>query len=91
MSAPTDYYTEDKEKALGSVEVEVVYAEVAPDRAIASRFGILGPLLSRLFASGIEARGVERVPESHRESKNVWNKCVFCVVLVCLGPEPSIM
>lgn len=77
MSAPTDYDTEDKEKALSSVEVEVVYAELAPDRVIASRFGILGPLLSRLFASGIEARGVERVPESQRVSKNVWNNLLM--------------
>jgi hypothetical protein len=86
MSAPPDYYTEDKEKALGSVEDEVVYvAEAAPDRVIASRFGTLGPLLSRLFASGVEARGVERVPESQRVSKNVWNKCVCCVALICLS------
>lgn len=76
MSAPTDYHTEDKEKALGSVE-EVVYAEAAPDRVIASRFGTLGPLLSKLFASGVEARGVERVPESQRESKNAWNNLLM--------------
>ncbi|KAG1840269.1 permease for cytosine/purines, uracil, thiamine, allantoin-domain-containing protein [Suillus subalutaceus] len=77
MSAPPDYYTEDKEKALSSVEDEVVYAEVAPDRVIASRFGTLGPLLSRLFASGVEARGVERVPENQRESKNAWNNLLM--------------
>jgi hypothetical protein len=87
MSAAPDYYTdsEDKEKALGSVEDEVLYAEAAPDRVIANRFGILGPLLSRLFASGVEARGIERVPENQRESKNAWNKCVCRVVLVCLS------
>ncbi|KAG1736972.1 permease for cytosine/purines, uracil, thiamine, allantoin-domain-containing protein [Suillus lakei] len=77
MSAPPDYYTEDKEKALGSVEDEAVCAEAAPDRVIASRFGILGPLLSRLFASGVEARGVERVPENQRESKNAWNNLLM--------------
>lgn len=77
MSAPPDYYTEDKEKALDSVEDEVVYAEAAPDRVIASRFGVLGPLLSRLFASGVEARGVERVPENQRESKNALNNLLM--------------
>ncbi|KAG1813913.1 cytosine-purine permease [Suillus subaureus] len=79
MSAPPDYSTdsEDKEKALSSVEDEVAYAEAAPDRVIASRFGILGPLLSKLFASGVEARGVERVPENQRESKNAWNNLLM--------------
>lgn len=77
MSAPPDCYTEDKEKALDSVEDEVVYAEAAPDRVIASRFGVLGPLLSRLFASGVEARGVERVPENQRESKNALNNLLM--------------
>lgn len=50
--------------------------EAAPDRLIARRFGWLGPYLSRLFASGVEARGVERVPENQRVSKNAWNKCI---------------
>lgn len=77
MSAPLDYDTEDKEKALGSVEDDVMYAEAAPDQVIASRFGRLGPLLSRLFASGVEARGVERVPENQRESKNAWNNLLM--------------
>lgn len=77
MSAAPDYYTEDKEKAFSSVEDEVAYAEAAPDRVIASRFGTLGPLLSRLFASGVEARGVERVPENQRESKNAWNNLLM--------------
>lgn len=79
MSAAPDYYadSEDKEKALDSVEDEVLYAEAAPDRVIASRFGILGPLLSRLFASGVEARGIERVPENQRESKNAWNNLLM--------------
>lgn len=89
MSASPDYYTEDKENALGSIEDglhRVAYAEAAPDRVIASRFGVLGPLLSRLFAIGVEARGIERVPEDQRESKNAWNKCVRYVALVlCLS------
>lgn len=51
--------------------------EAAPDRVIARRFGRLAPILLRLFASGVEARGVERVPENQRVSKNAWDKCVF--------------
>lgn len=89
MPASPDYYTEDKENAFGSIEDglhRVAYAEAAPDRVIASRFGVLGPLLSRLFAIGVEARGIERVPEDQRESKNAWNKCVRYVALVlCLS------
>lgn len=80
MSASPDYYTEDKEKAFGSIEDElhrVAYAEEAPDRVIASRFGVLGPLLSRLFAIGVEARGIERIPEDQRESKNAWNNLLM--------------
>ena len=78
MSASSDY-PEDKEKALGSVEDadQIQHAvEAAPDRVIAHRFGALGPFLSKLFAIGVEARGIERVPEDQRESKNAWNKCV---------------
>ncbi|KAG2116392.1 permease for cytosine/purines, uracil, thiamine, allantoin-domain-containing protein [Suillus clintonianus] len=51
--------------------------EAAPDRVIVRRFGKLGPLLSRLFASGVEARGVERVPENQRELKNAWNNILM--------------
>ncbi|EGN94940.1 hypothetical protein SERLA73DRAFT_113651 [Serpula lacrymans var. lacrymans S7.3] len=51
--------------------------EVAPDRVIAGRFGVLGPFLSKLFASGVEARGVERVPEDQREAKNIWNNLLM--------------
>ena len=36
----------------------------------------MGGLLSKLFASGVEARGVECVPEDQRETKNTWNKYV---------------
>ncbi|KII93075.1 hypothetical protein PLICRDRAFT_101790 [Plicaturopsis crispa FD-325 SS-3] len=51
--------------------------EAAPDVVIAHRFGALGPWLSKLFASGVEARGVERVPESERETKNTWNNLLM--------------
>lgn len=78
MSASPDY-PGDQEKALGSIKDAddvVSSVETVPDRMIARRFGVLGPLLSKLYASGVEARGIERVPEDQRESKNAMNKCV---------------
>jgi len=77
MSTFQDYYPEDEEKSISYEGAEVVReVEAAPDRVIARRFGRLAPILSRLFDSGVEARGVERVPENQRESTNAWNKCV---------------
>jgi hypothetical protein len=78
MSASPGHYPEDEEKSVAGLEdAQTLYAiEAAPDRVIARRFGKLGPFISRLFASGVEARGVERVPENQRESQNAWNKYV---------------
>ncbi|EIW87465.1 cytosine-purine permease [Coniophora puteana RWD-64-598 SS2] len=56
---------------------EVRSAEVAPENTIARRFGALGPILTKLFNSGVEARGVERVPEDQRETKNAWNNLLM--------------
>ncbi|KAF9235053.1 permease for cytosine/purines, uracil, thiamine, allantoin-domain-containing protein [Melanogaster broomeanus] len=76
MSGSQEYY--DKEKGLPSVDTQTVdEADVAPDQVIAKRFGALGPFLSKLFASGVEARGVERVPENQRETKNAWNNLLM--------------
>lgn len=70
----SESYCEDKEKGLAT-DVGVSDAERTPDQAIVTRFGSkFGPLLARLFARGVEARGVERVPEDQRETKNAWNK-----------------
>jgi len=70
----SESYYEDKEKAV-AVDEAISDAERAPDQAIATRFGTkIGPVLAKLFASGVEARGVERVPEDQREGKNAWNK-----------------
>jgi hypothetical protein len=79
MSTSPDYSLDDQEKAVYSYEDAEVAREIdaAPDLVMARRFGRLGLFLSRLFASGIESHGVERVPENQRESKNAWNKCVF--------------
>ena len=64
----------DKEKGSTVHDLPVHNAEVAPDDVLIKRYGRLGPLLSKLFASGVEARGVERVPEDQRDTKNMWNK-----------------
>lgn len=49
-------------------------AERAPEAVIVKRYGRFGPILERMFAHGVEARGVERVPEDERSSKNMYNK-----------------
>lgn len=78
MSHSPEHSFEDKEKGAFEQDVEVQHrvAEEAPDNVIVSRFGFMGGFLSKLFASGVEARGVERVPEDQRETKNTWNKYV---------------
>jgi hypothetical protein len=86
----TSYTSDDKEKS--SVEHDVV--DAAPDDAVIAdrfaRYGKLGPVMQRIFASGVEARGVERVPENEREPKHMWNKCVWSTVVLrpcrCLRP-----
>ena len=77
MSKDSSRQFYDREKAVDAVDTEVYAVEDVPDRVIAKRFGAFGPLISILFDSGVEARGVERVPEHQRETKNSWNKSVF--------------
>lgn len=51
--------------------------EEDPEKAYIARFaryGVLGVLIGKLFASGVEARGVERVPEDQRSPRKMWNK-----------------
>lgn len=56
--------------------------EERPETYYVERYGArFGLLLGKLFASGVEARGVERVPEDQRTMKNAWNKCVSFVVV----------
>ena len=76
MSKDSSRGSYDKEKGVESGDPEVYAVEDAPDQVIAKRFGVLGPFLSKLFKSGVEARGVERVPEDQRETKHSWNKSV---------------
>ena len=79
----TSHDADKAEKALPQSQVHDVpvvekskFEEENPEEAIATRFGAFGPFLARLFANGVEARGVERVPEDQRETKNMWNKFV---------------
>ena len=70
----------DKEKDYGDderhVQVNQVYAEEHPDAYYVEKYGALGPAFQKLFSNGVEARGVQRVPEDERDPKNMWNKCV---------------
>ncbi len=81
---PSEYTHTEKEKQLsvesstkGSIDDEVSQTDAEPSRALVSRFGPLGPFLAKLFELGVEARGVERVPENQRDSTYFWNKCVL--------------
>lgn len=55
-----------------SIGEETTDAE--PSHAIVARFGALGPFLAKLFELGVEARGVERIPENKRDATYFWNK-----------------
>ena len=74
MSALDSDLSHNKEESHVTDSLAVASSEAAPEAALLRRYGRLGPLLSRLFANGVEARGVERVPEDQRETKNMWNK-----------------
>lgn len=78
----SQYDIEDKEKggyeSSSPEEFQSIHlAEKDPDSALINRFGSLGPFLSKVFASGVEARGVERVPEDQREGKHAWNNLLM--------------
>lgn len=77
--------SDDKEKGYDHEVGQVVNA---PDDAVIvnrfARYGKLGSILQKVFASGVEARGVERVPENEREYKNMWNKYVLCSDVQCI-------
>ncbi|KAK0457488.1 cytosine-purine permease [Desarmillaria tabescens] len=63
------------EKQLSSAIVSSEVARV--DGVIIERSGIFGPLLSKLFESGVEGRGVERVLEDERDGTRTWNIFFF--------------
>jgi hypothetical protein len=75
-SDPSSYQYDDKELESGThvQTARVTEAEEDPSKVYIERFGIFGSFLSKLFASGVEARGIERVPEDQREHRRIWNK-----------------
>jgi NCS1 nucleoside transporter family len=60
----------DEEAPHSKVEVDELED---PSKAIVARFGFFGPFLAKLFDLGVEARGVERVPENMRTGVFIWN------------------
>lgn len=70
-------FEDDKENVLVDSAAVSGLPERSPETAIVKRYGRFGPILERIFASGVEARGVERVPEDERSMKNMYNKCVL--------------
>ncbi|PIL31536.1 transporter [Ganoderma sinense ZZ0214-1] len=77
MSTLGSDISNDKEKGGVFQGLTLPVYEGATEKVIVKRYGRLGPLLSKLFASGVEARGVERVPEDERETKNMWNNLLM--------------
>ncbi|KAJ3552669.1 hypothetical protein NM688_g4029 [Phlebia brevispora] len=83
--APPSYSSDDKEKGyVPDVEVD----QTAPDDSVIvdrfARYGKLGAVIKFIFASGVEARGVERVPEDERETKNMWNNLLMWWSVNCV-------
>ena len=79
MANSSSSFSEDKEKYVEGVPPsagvnEVKVKEEQPESYYVQKYGALGPVLQKLFASGVEARGVERVPEDQRSTRNMWNK-----------------
>jgi hypothetical protein len=79
MSSEADY----EKGSVGKNETHLVTEEHAPDAAIVGRFGAFGDkVLGPLFKAGVEARGVERVPENERSEANMWNNLLMWFVSV---------
>ncbi|KAG8876572.1 hypothetical protein FRB98_007241 [Tulasnella sp. 332] len=70
---------DEKEKGYTTHTSSAPYIEeITPDAAIVQRFGNFGGgFMGKIFAAGVEARGVERVPENDRENKNSWNNLLM--------------
>ncbi|KAG2181940.1 hypothetical protein INT43_006865 [Umbelopsis isabellina] len=66
----------ENEKTLDD-DYETVPVEREPDQMLAARHTFLGGLYRRLFSMGVEARGVERVPEDDRSPKNAINNLLM--------------
>lgn len=68
-------FSDEKEQGFAQEAIaEPDVAERNPEAVIVKRYGRFGFILERMFAHGVEARGVERVPEDERSPKNMYNK-----------------
>ena len=80
VSNPNTESSIDKEKGSGDderhVQVQHTYAEERPDAYHTEKYGALSLVFRKLFSSGVEERGVQRVPENERDPRHTWNKCV---------------
>ena len=80
VSNPNTESSIDKEKGSGDderhVQVQHAYAEERPDSYHTEKYGALSHAFQKLFSSGVEERGVQRVPEDERDPRHTWNKCV---------------
>ena len=67
---------EDEEKVIAVEQSVEGVKEENPEAFYISKYKALGlgPLLNRLFSFGVEARGVERIPEDQRDSRNSWDR-----------------
>jgi hypothetical protein len=73
---------QDDEKHVSSESYQVGSIEPASSDAIRENFKEKYPapvvwVLEKLFASGAEARGIERVPENERKKSGVWDQMLF--------------
>lgn len=61
-------------QSASAYDAQVAYrSEAPPEHAIAARYGPAQAFFKKLFALGVEARGVERVPEDERTDRNSLN------------------
>ncbi|KAI0652315.1 cytosine-purine permease [Trametes meyenii] len=67
----------DDEKGAAGVDKAILPVEDSPEEVLVRRYGRFGPYLAKLFASGVEARGIERVPEDQRDPANTWNNLLM--------------
>jgi hypothetical protein len=76
----------DEEKAMkhpAQVQVDDISPETETGAVYVSRYGRAGrTILGPLFKAGVEARGIERVPEEERSDRNTWNNLLMWFVSI---------
>ncbi|KZT08643.1 uncharacterized protein LAESUDRAFT_735810 [Laetiporus sulphureus 93-53] len=85
MSSRHSVSLEEKEKASVGDSTDAVELTGRPDdAAIVKSYGRFGPIVERLFAHGVEMRGVERVLEHERSTKNQYNNFLMWCSVNCV-------